>query len=73
MELGHITLIQRSNTYNFMSQGLSAICKHEGVSTWSEKHKQRGKSETYGVQNMREDDGGHREDDFWESQLMTFM
>ena len=68
MELGHRILIQRSTTYNFMSQGLSAICRHEGVSARPEKHKQRAKSETYGVQDMREDDGSQWEDDFWESQ-----
>ena len=62
--ISHRILIQRSTTYNFMSQGLSAICRDKGVSVLPEKHKQGSKSETYWVQDMGEDDGSQQEDDF---------
>ncbi len=60
----HRILIQRSTTYNFMSQGLSAICRDKGVSVLPKKHKQGSKSETYWVQDMGEDNGSQQEDDF---------
>jgi hypothetical protein len=63
-EISHRILIQRSTTYNFMSQGLSTICRDKGVSVLPEKHKQGSKSETYWVQDMGEDDGSQWEDDF---------